>query len=75
MIFFLEHDHGEEECILEAVEILKGGAAPQLSAAKLPVPLPRGGLPRERSTYLFKEIREFVAPAFQDELCPEPGDD
>ena len=61
----------------EAVNILKAGAAPQLSAAHLPDLLPRGGLTREeeRSTYLFREIREFVAPAFQDELCPEPSDD
>ena len=32
--------------------------------------LPAGGLSQERQTYLFKEIRQFVAPAFQDELCP-----
>ena len=41
-----------------------------LQSAGLPSILPAGGLSQERQTYLFKEIRQFVAPAFQDELCP-----
>ena len=55
------------------VQILKVDAH-QLSAAELPQLLPRGGMTQDRSQYLFKEIREFVPPAFQDDLCPLPED-
>ena len=40
--------------------------------AGLPPQVPAGGLSRDRQTYLFKEIRPFVDPAFQDDLCPQP---
>ncbi len=53
------------------VAILKGPAA-ELSIAKMPNMLSRGGITEERQLYLYKEIRQFVAPDFQDELCPAP---
>ena len=41
-----------------------------LPSAGLPSIRPAGGLSQERQTYLFKEIRQFVAPGLQDEFCP-----
>lgn len=55
----------------QLVEIAKGPIA-NLSAALMPPILPRGGVTEERATYLYKEIRQFVAPHFKDELCPPP---
>ena len=57
---------------INEVNILKcspGG----FSQEKLPLLLPNGGLKTERQLYLFKEIRQFVPPEYQDELCQEPS--
>ena len=40
----------------------------------LPPAIPAAGLSVERQKYLHKEIRPFVPPTFQDQLCPEPVD-
>ncbi|XP_065195728.1 uncharacterized protein LOC135827131 [Sycon ciliatum] len=53
------------------VAILKT-AAEQVQAAGLPNVLPPGGMSRERQTYLYKEIRPYVADQWQDEVCPAP---
>lgn len=56
----------------EAVRSLLKTSKEAVSNAGLPAIMPAGGLSAERQAYLFKEIRQFVPPAFQDELCPEP---
>ena len=61
--------HDEEK----AVMLLKTSKE-AVNEAGLPPAIPAGGLSPERQAYLYKEIRQFVAPAFQDELCSPPPD-
>ena len=44
----------------------------EFSQEDLPPLLPNGGLTTERQLYLFEEIRQFVPPEYQDELCQKP---
>ena len=56
---------------LQEVKILKVPLE-SLSPSVMPEMLSRGGITEERQRYLYKEIREFVAPAYRDDLCPAP---
>ena len=42
----------------------------QLIEAELPPVLPPGGISRQRASYLYNDIRQFVPNAFEDTLCP-----
>ena len=58
------------------MELLKAGVQlATFSAAVLPPILPPDGLTAERVLYLYKNIREHVDPAFQDDLCPPPTEE
>ena len=41
----------------------------------MPDILPAAGLSKQRQTYLYKTVRPFVRPQFQDSTCPAPTTD
>lgn len=43
--------------------------------ASLPPVLPAGGLSRQRQEYLYKNVRPYVRPSFQDITCPATATD
>ena len=48
----------------------KGITAAKVQKAKLPTAILPAGLTRERQEYLYKEVRPYVRPEYQDITCP-----
>ena len=57
----------------ESTKVLLKTTKESVNEAGLAPIIPAGGLSAERQAYLYKEIRQFVPPAFQDNLCPAPA--
>ena len=57
----------------ESTKVLLKTTGEAVNEAGLPPIIPAGGLSAERQAYLYKEIRQFVPPDFQDNLCPAPA--
>ena len=55
-----------------SVTITKASADVSVLKSTMPPVIPPTGLSPERQRYLYEQIREFVPPAFQDQLCPAP---
>ncbi len=61
---------GADACELK-INILKN-AAYTFTSTNRPVAVPEAGLSHARQNYLFRTVRPYVRPAFQDETCPVP---
>ncbi|KAJ8317541.1 hypothetical protein KUTeg_005445 [Tegillarca granosa] len=64
---FVKENH---DSIETSVSILKVGAV--IDGSK-PDPIPAAGLSQERAKYLYRVVRPFVRPQYQDSLCPRPN--
>jgi hypothetical protein len=58
----------EEE---KTINILKA-AAFRFQDTSRPPAVDAAGLSQQRKQYLFKTVRQYVRPEFQDETCPAP---
>ncbi|XP_062621644.1 uncharacterized protein LOC134283212 [Saccostrea cucullata] len=54
---------------------LKKIGAPNFDATEIPAILPPAGMTRERQTYLYRNVRPYVRPSHQEDLCPTPTEE
>lgn len=49
--------------------------SPQFKATDIPALLHPAGMTRERQHYLYRNVRPYVRPAHQEDLCPTPAEE
>lgn len=69
-VYLKERIDGEEK----PMSIRKRGATP-FDATELPEEIIPPGLTLERQQYLYRNVRPYVRPAHQEELCPTPAEE